>query len=216
MLKRANKSASTVGAVRSRRAYFDCRFGQLHVRTAFPTTGGFDEQVTLFCLHPAGSSSRIFSHFLPLAAAQRSVYAADLPGCGESDPATTATTTTDAAAAIADLAADLRLRQLDVLGYREGSVVAVELALARPDIVRCIVLMGDVPWQRMPLVRQPCLGFRLATDAAPTSGQSSKALPNVEVVAASDFPEDPFAGSAQALVGRVDDFLNRHPSVSSR
>ena len=38
--------------VRTRRAYFDCTFGQLHVRTAFPTTGGFDEQVTLFCLHP--------------------------------------------------------------------------------------------------------------------------------------------------------------------
>ena len=34
-------------AVRTRRAYFDCRFGQLHVRTAFPATGGFDEQVTL-------------------------------------------------------------------------------------------------------------------------------------------------------------------------
>ena len=33
--------------VRTRRAYFDCKFGQLHVRTAFPATGGFDEGVTL-------------------------------------------------------------------------------------------------------------------------------------------------------------------------
>ena len=46
--------------MRTRRAYFDCRFGQLHVRTAFPATGGFDEQVTLFCLHADQSSSRVF------------------------------------------------------------------------------------------------------------------------------------------------------------
>src|SRR5580692_4744019 len=36
--------------VRTRRAYFDFKYGQLHVRTAFPGTGGFDEQVTLICL----------------------------------------------------------------------------------------------------------------------------------------------------------------------
>src|ERR1700690_2225125 len=126
--KPATRSAFNGGAVRSRRAYFDCRYGQLHVRTAFPATGGFDEQVTLFCLHPAGSSSRIFSRFMPLAAVQRSVYAADLPGCGESDPPATSGPV-EAAAGIGDLAADLRLRQLDVLGFREGSAVAVELAL---------------------------------------------------------------------------------------
>jgi Tol biopolymer transport system component len=39
--------------VRTRRAYFDCRFGQLHVRTAFPTTGGFDE------MHPEWSPDGI-------------------------------------------------------------------------------------------------------------------------------------------------------------
>src|SRR5260370_41397476 len=72
--------------VRTRRAYFDCQFGQLHVRTAFPTTGGFDEQVTLFCLHAIDASSRAFSRLLPELADVRSVYAPDLPGFGESDP----------------------------------------------------------------------------------------------------------------------------------
>src|SRR5579863_6266647 len=91
--------------VRTRRAYFDCRFGQLHVRTAFPTTGGFDEGVTLFCLHPEDGSSRTFNRFLPEIADDRSVYAPDLPGCGESDPAP-ALTYADAAGAVADLAAD--------------------------------------------------------------------------------------------------------------
>src|SRR5579862_2310564 len=100
--------------VRTRRAYFDCKFGQLHVRTAFPTTGGFDEQVTLICLHPEQGSSRIFARLLPQIADVRSVYAPDLPGCGESDPSP-ASSVADAASAIADLANDLRLRQIDLL-----------------------------------------------------------------------------------------------------
>ncbi|MFI4890251.1 MAG: alpha/beta fold hydrolase [Steroidobacterales bacterium] len=185
------------------------------MRTAFPTTGGFDELVTLFCLHPADSSSRIFSRFLPLAAAQRSVYAADLPGCGESDPAPTLGAA-DAAAAIADLAADLRLRQLDVLGFREGSGVAVELALARPDLVRCVVLVGGVPWERMASIRQPSLVLRLATEAAVFPAPLPKSLTQVEVIDATGFPGDPFAGATQPLVERIDGFLNRYPAVPPR
>src|ERR1700761_473622 len=69
--------------VRTRRAYFDFKYGQLHVRTAFPGTGGCDEQVTLFFLHSRESSSRSFMRFLPEIAAERSVYAPDLPGFGE-------------------------------------------------------------------------------------------------------------------------------------
>ena len=36
---------------RLRRAYFECRYGQLHVHNAIPAGGGFDEQTTLVCLH---------------------------------------------------------------------------------------------------------------------------------------------------------------------
>jgi pimeloyl-ACP methyl ester carboxylesterase len=128
-------------AVRTRRAYFDCRFGQLHVRTAFPATGGFDEQVTLICLHPQQGSSRLFVRFLPEIADVRSVYAPDLPGCGESDPAP-GSSIADAAGAISDLANDLRLRQIDLLGVHTGAAVAMELAAARPELVRKLVLAG--------------------------------------------------------------------------
>src|ERR1700744_2743508 len=81
------KRPEPTNAVRTRRAYFDCKFGQLHVRTAFPATGGFDEGVTLICLHHNEDTSRTFARFLPEIADDRSVYAPDLPGCGESDPA---------------------------------------------------------------------------------------------------------------------------------
>jgi pimeloyl-ACP methyl ester carboxylesterase len=143
-------------AVRSRRAYFDCRYGQLHVRTAFPATGGFDELVTLLCLHPDGATSRAFADLLPLAGAQRSVYAPDLPGCGESDAAPGAGDAAAAAAAVADLAADLRLRQVDVLGLQSGAAVAVELALLKPGLVRALLLAGTPPAERLALLtKQP-------------------------------------------------------------
>src|SRR6266446_4388591 len=79
---KAPKLSPLPATVRTRRAYFDCQFGQLHVRTAFPTTGGFDEQVTLICLHPIDASSRTFGGILPELAGARSVYAPDLPGYG--------------------------------------------------------------------------------------------------------------------------------------
>ena len=168
--------------VRSRRAYFDCRYGQLHVRTAFPTTGGFDEKVTLICLHSGTSSGRQFSRFMPLAAVARSVYAPDLPGCGESDPAP-APDPAAAAAAVADLATDLRLRQFDVLGFREGAAVAVELAFSRSDIVRCIVLIG----------------------AEPSLGRP----PHAHLIDASKFGDNPFESEPAALVELVDSFFSR-------
>jgi pimeloyl-ACP methyl ester carboxylesterase len=140
-------------AVRTRRAYFDCRFGQLHVRTAFPTTGGFDEQVTLFCLHAGQSSSRAFARFLPEIGDVRSVYAPDLPGLGESDPSTSSSVA-EAAGAISDLANDLRLRQIDIFGLHTGALVAMELAALRPELVRKLVLAGLSGEARLPALQK--------------------------------------------------------------
>jgi pimeloyl-ACP methyl ester carboxylesterase len=113
----------------------------LHVRTAFPTTGGFDEQVTLFCLHAVDASSRTFGRLLADLADVRSVYAPDLPGFGESDPSPSQSTA-DAAAAVSDLANELRLRQIDLFGIQYGAEAALELAATRPELVRCLVLGG--------------------------------------------------------------------------
>jgi pimeloyl-ACP methyl ester carboxylesterase len=134
--------------VRTRRAYFDCRYGQLHVRTAFPETGGFDEYTTLFCAHPQASSSRIFSALLSHLAKSRSAYAPDAPGSGESDPpgpeepGNAQHGAAVMAMAMADLARDLRLNQIDALGLGEGAAAVTQLALDRPDILRRLVLIG--------------------------------------------------------------------------
>ena len=73
---------------RVRRAYFECRYGQLHVHYAIPAGGGFDEATTLLCIPGAAGQGRFFRPLLLPLGRDRSVYAPDLPGCGESDPST--------------------------------------------------------------------------------------------------------------------------------
>ena len=68
------RGVTGAGEVRVRRAYFECRFGQLNVRTAFPESGGFDERTTLLCLHSEPGSSRMFARLLPEIARDRSVF----------------------------------------------------------------------------------------------------------------------------------------------
>lgn len=147
-IERDPKSAG----VRMRRAYYDCAYGQLHVRTAFPATGGFDERVTLLCLHGSEGSSRSFARLLPEIAVDRSVYAPDLPGFGESDPAPSKDAA-DAARAVADLARDLRLRQIDILGVGFGAAVALSLAGSAPELVRRLVLLRTANPDTMPDAR---------------------------------------------------------------
>ena len=130
--------------VHLRKMYVDCRYGQLHMHTAFPSNGGFDELTPLVCLHPSPLSGRVFRTLLAELGQQRSVYAPDLPGCGESDAPASAPTVADYAAAVGDLLDSLRLRQVDLLGYQFGSLAAAELAVARPDQVRRVIL-ASVP-----------------------------------------------------------------------
>jgi pimeloyl-ACP methyl ester carboxylesterase len=193
-------------AVRTRRAYFDCRFGQLHVRTAFPTTGGFDEGVTLFCLHPDQSSSRIFTRFLPEIADVRSVYAPDLPGLGESDPSPTQTVA-DAAGAVSDLANGLRLRQIDVLGIHNGAMVALDLAAARPELVRRLVLVGITVAHRLPTVKQHALVMRTRLETSEGIAKAKAALPNGTFVNGGDYADDLFEAAPKTLSKEIGAFL---------
>lgn len=205
--KSAAKSTEPAAAVRTRRAYFDCRFGQLHVRTAFPATGGFDEQVTLFCLHSDQGSSGIFARFLPEIADARSVYAPDLPGLGESDPAPTAGV--DAAAgAISDLADDLRLRQIDLLGLHSGCRVSLGLAAARPALVRRLVLVGVPAVDPLPLVKQQALIMRTRLETPEDIAKLKAALPNGKFVDIDDYANDLFAAAPKTLAKQVGTFLS--------
>jgi len=122
--------------------YVDCRFGQMHVRTAFSGNGGFDELTPLVCLHQSPMSGRVFERFLPCMGTDRTVYAPDTPGFGDSDPPREQPTIEDYAGAIGDFLDQLRLHRVDLLGYHTGACIAAELALARPEQVRRLVMVA--------------------------------------------------------------------------
>lgn len=128
--------------VHLRRMYVDCRYGQMHVHTAFPSSGGFDERVPLVCVHASPLTGRAFRRLIADLGQDRSVYAPDLPGHGESESPEAPPSVAEYAAAVGDLLDTLRLREVDLLAHQTGSLVAAELALARPHQVRRVVLAG--------------------------------------------------------------------------
>ena len=128
---------------RLRRAYFECRHGQLHVHNAIPVGGGFDELTTLICLHGAAGTGRHVPGSVETTRHSRSIYSPDLPGCGESDASTAPLSVAAYAEAIADFLDSMRFRQVDLLGVGAGAAVAVELAHRRPKVVRKLCLLGS-------------------------------------------------------------------------
>ena len=109
--------------VHVRRSYAESRFGQIHLWTAYPSGGGFDERVPVVCLHNGGGSGRLFASMLREVGHDRSIYAPDLPGHGSSDPAGARSTVQDLAGALGDFLDSLRLRAVDLFGYQLGALI---------------------------------------------------------------------------------------------
>ena len=140
MVKLVVSPATQRNKPRVRRAYYDCRYGQLHVHQALPAGGGFDEATALLCIPGQSGSGRYFRELLAPMGGDRSVYAVDLPGKGESDPVGADIGVADAAAALGDLLDTLRLRSADLLAHRQGAAVALALQQQRPAAIRRMVL----------------------------------------------------------------------------
>ena len=125
---------------RVRRAYYDCRFGQLHVHYAIPAGGGFDEATTLLCVPGAAGLGRFFRPLLIPLGRDRSVYAPDLPGSGESDPPPGRLDADSASAALGDFVDSMHFKQIDLLAHDSGVTIALTLAAQRPTQVGRVVL----------------------------------------------------------------------------
>ena len=160
---------------RLRRTYFDSRYGQLHVHQAIPPGGGFDEAVPVLCIPGANGRGRFFQALLAPLGADRSIYAPDLPGCGESDGASAGGGAEPYALACLDLLDSLRQRQVDVIAHAEGAEAAIALAKLRPALVRRLVLSAAKP-EAIRQVSGLALEFReLPLGQAPDEAMSAAA-----------------------------------------
>ena len=125
-----------------RRMYIDCRYGQLHLTAAYPSSGGFDEASPLIFLHAEEGTGADFNRCAALLGTDRSVYAPDLPGSGGSDAPKGRMAVAGLALAVVDLMEQLRLRRMDLIGCGRGAQVAYELANTRPQHVRRLIVAG--------------------------------------------------------------------------
>ncbi len=130
---------------RLRRAYYDCRYGQLHVHNAIPPGGGFDELTSVVCLHGAGETGAVFVPAMQQLGARRSVYALDLPGTGGTDPAPGVATAEAAVHVVGDFLDNMRIRSIDlVVRGGEAAAGALRLLEQRGAALRRIVVI-DAP-----------------------------------------------------------------------
>ena len=199
-----------------RKMYVDCRFGQLHLHTSFPSSGGFDELTPLLCVPPPGLTGRAFRPLLRDLGRDRSVYAPDLPGSGESEAPDHAPTIADQAAAFIDLIDSLRLKQVDVVGYQAGSLAAIELALARPEHVRRLILIGvpgsDSNFQvgeRLPLLKLPVMILRARDELWESTGRTEPLLRDARRVELASPTGSVLDGEADEVVRLARDFFVR-------
>jgi pimeloyl-ACP methyl ester carboxylesterase len=142
-------------APRLRRAYYECRYGQLHLHNAIPAGGGFDELTTVVCLHGQSQTGRAFAPLLPMLGADRSVYALDMPGTGESDVATGIEAAEAGLQVLGEFIDTMRIRSFDVIAWGSGCAIARRVAAERGTAVRRVVLIDDPGAARLPA--QPLL-----------------------------------------------------------
>lgn len=122
--------------VKIRKSYVDCRFGQLHVRTA--GEGGRP----LVCFHMSPYSGMHYEPFMREMATDRLVICPDTPGYGGSDMPLEEPTMEDYASVMIDMLDGLGLDVVDLMGFHTGTFVALALAQAAPERVRRLVMPG--------------------------------------------------------------------------
>lgn len=127
---------------RIRRGFVDVGEGQIHYRASGPAEGGGKPPLVL--VHPSpGASGQLVGLMGELSAAGRRCLAPDTAGNGDSDPLPVEMPTIpDLAAATLSALDGLAPGRFDLYGSHTGASIAMEIALARPDRVRRLVLDG--------------------------------------------------------------------------
>ena len=131
-----------------KRSFIDGPFGQIHLRTWYPSQRKKIIKTPLFLIHPTTHSGNYFAGFDELMAKDREVIAMDSPGFGQSAPTSRLPSIQDfAKAAGAVLKAEGfdakgSRPQIDVLGSHTGALTATELAIRNPKLIRRVIFAG--------------------------------------------------------------------------
>ncbi len=137
-----------------RHGYVDNRYGQLHYTVATPTGVPANRRRTpVAMIHQTVNSSIESPTLFAELARDRVVIAIDTPGYGGSDGPAEVITIEEYAAAISEGLRALGYgpsRPIDVIGFHTGALIAAELAIAAPRMVRRAALSGvyTVPEER--------------------------------------------------------------------
>jgi pimeloyl-ACP methyl ester carboxylesterase len=119
---------------------FEERFAQIRgIRTRYFIAG---EGPPLVLVHGLGGAAVNFTLLAPLLAERHRVLIPDLPGHGRSEPFERVEGLGDYAEHVAEVAAGEGMLPAAVLGYSMGGVVALRLAVTRPEDVQALVLVG--------------------------------------------------------------------------
>lgn len=99
----------------------------------------------VLALHGLGSSARDWGPVTPLLAARHRVIAPDMRGHGRSDRPGGRYDVPRFARDVAGLCERMAFPRAHVIGLSMGGMIAFELALARPDLVRSLVIVNSGP-----------------------------------------------------------------------
>lgn len=140
-----------------KKGYVDTPDGQVHYRTAGKA---IENKVPLFCFHQSPNSSLTFHEILPYLGSERLAYALDTPGFGESFRPEKRPQIPDYARWLRGTANALGYKKFDICGIFTGAGIASHMAMAYPEEVRRVVLIGPplfnekfhnkLPWPELP------------------------------------------------------------------
>lgn len=153
--------------------------------------GGSRQAPPLLLIHGSGAAGASWGLMVPALADRHHVILVDLPGCGQSPPASSYDVPAQAerVAAVLD---DLGLRHVVVAGHSSGGYVGTALAEQRPDLVRSLALISTGPsldaLLPQPLILRVLLGpplgplvWSLRSDAWIRKGASATAARPVDI-----------------------------------
>ncbi|MFN8533299.1 MAG: alpha/beta hydrolase [Dehalococcoidia bacterium] len=130
-----------VGQVR--RDYAPTRVGQVLLRRSGTGPGR-----PLLLFHGSPGTSRQLEPLLLAMGLDRPVITFDTPGLGDSSSPPPGAAMWDIAAIVGDAIDSLGLDEYDIYGSRTGSCLGIELAIARPDQVRRLIVDGPVIYSK--------------------------------------------------------------------